>query len=49
MLILCVYGLWEQSKIVGVGLGTAVVVLGTTAIMLRNTRPVGNLLDIVMP
>jgi hypothetical protein len=48
MLILCVYGLWERSKTVAAGLGFLVVSLVTTAIILRDTRPVSNLLGMVM-
>ena len=48
MLILCVYGLWEQSRLVGVGLAVLVVSLVTTAIIMRDTKPVSNLLDILV-
>jgi len=48
MLILCVYGLWERSKLVGAGLAVLVVSCVSTAIILRDNRPVSNLLDIFM-
>lgn len=48
MLILCVYGLWEQSKLIGGGIAVIVVGLVTTAIILRDMKPVSNRLDIVM-
>ena len=48
MLILCVYGLWEQSKLVGGGIAVFVVGLVSTAIILRDMRPVSNRLGIAM-
>lgn len=45
MLILCVYGLWEQSKRIGAGLAVLVIGLVGTAIILRDTKIVRNLLD----
>jgi len=48
MLILCVYGLWEQSRLVGGGIAVLVVSLVTLAIVMRENKPVGNLLDTVM-
>lgn len=48
MLILCVYGLWERSKRIGAGIAVLVVSLVTAAIILRERRPVSNLIDIVM-
>ena len=48
MLILCVYGLWERSKLVGAGIAVLVVSLVTTAIVMRDNRPVSNLLDTFM-
>lgn len=48
MLILCVYGLWEQSKRIGAGLAVLVIGLVGTAIILRDTKIVRNLLDILM-
>lgn len=53
MLVLCVYGLWEQSKLVGAVLVVLVVggvsaAIGTS-IGLREKKLVGNLLHILIP
>ena len=42
MLILCVYGLWERSKLVGAGLTVLVVSLVSLAIVMRDKKPVRN-------
>jgi hypothetical protein len=48
MLILCVYALWERSRLIGGGIAVWVVSCGITAIILREKKPVSNLLDKVV-
>jgi hypothetical protein len=48
MLILCVYALWERSRLIGGGIVIWVVSCMTTAIILRDKKLVSDPLDIIM-